>query len=94
MGKRVAVAVTNDLCGRVASGEAILAAGIAPGAIRVPVPCLQVGFGVLSIRFGQPSRAEHLLDCRGGEKLVAGRSAGMRSMLAPSAWLEMNLLVQ
>lgn len=46
MGKRVAVGVTNDLCGCVASGEATLAAGIAPGAVRVPVPCLQVGFGV------------------------------------------------
>ena len=73
MRKWVAVGVAEHLAGLAAPGEIAFAAGIAPGSFRIPVPCLNVQFRVLSIRDRLPTGAQHALDGRFGEKLIDGR---------------------
>src|SRR5438046_10079238 len=52
-----------------------LAAGIAPCALRIPVPRFNKQFRILPVADRLPSRGEHLFDCGFGEELVS-RSSG------------------
>ena len=72
VGQRVAVGVADDLRGLTTAGEITLAAGIAPGAFRIPMPGLDVQLGILTIAHGLPARAENFLESLFGEELVDG----------------------
>jgi len=57
-----------------AAGEIALAAGIAPGALRIPVPRLHRKFCVLAIGYGLPSGREYSRQRRLTEILLHGGS--------------------
>src|SRR6185503_17658159 len=73
VGEKVAVRMAYRLGGRRAAGEVALAAGVAPGPLRVPMPGLDVQLGVLAIGDGLPAGRQYVPDEGFGEELVGRR---------------------
>ena len=72
MREGIAVGVPNDLSRRVAAREISFAGRIAPCALGIPMPCLDVQFRVLSVGDGLPPRTQHAIERLRSEKLVDG----------------------
>ena len=72
MRQRISVGMANGLTEGGAAGEITFARGIAPRALRIPVPGFHVKFGVLAVADRLPSGGEHLLDRWLDESFVRG----------------------
>ena len=72
MRQGISVGMANGLTEGGASGEITFARGIAPSALRIPVPGFHVKLGVLAVADRLPSGGEHLLDRRLDESFVRG----------------------
>ena len=70
MGKRVAERVADRLGGGRISGEVAAAGGIAPRALRIPMPGLGVELCVLAVGDGLPAGIEEHLKHRAGQLLI------------------------
>src|SRR5437868_432069 len=74
MWQRIAIGVTNKLRWCCIANEIALIAWLTPSTLRIPVPGLDIEFGILPIGDGLPSRGEDSLEDRLREELVRGHS--------------------